>query len=64
MTQDLFTKWIECCPLRVANGARVRDALEELVITRWGAPRYILTDNGTEFANKTLKTSRPSTGSN
>jgi len=43
--QDLFTKWIECKALRSATGIKIREALEDLVISRWGAPRFILTDN-------------------
>ena len=31
------------------------EALEENVISRWGTPRFLLTDNGTEFVNKTLQ---------
>ncbi|XP_029169373.1 uncharacterized protein LOC114939266 [Nylanderia fulva] len=54
--QDLFTKWVECKALRAANGSKISEALEDLVISRWGAPRFLLTDNGTEFINKVLKT--------
>ncbi|KAM0725812.1 Retrovirus-related Pol polyprotein from transposon 412 [Formica fusca] len=53
--QDLFTKWVECCPLRKANGKKIREAIDDLIINRWGAPRVILTDNGTEFINRELK---------
>ncbi|XP_039309078.1 protein NYNRIN-like [Solenopsis invicta] len=53
--QDLFTKWIECCPLRKATGRRIREAIEEMVIFRWGTPRVLLTDNGTEFLNRDLR---------
>jgi len=53
--QDLFTKWIEYKALRSATGIKICEALEDLVISRWGAPQFILTDNGTEFVNKTIK---------
>lgn len=52
--QDLFTKWIELQPLRDANGPNIRAAIEELVLSRWGTPRVLLTDNGTEFKNKVI----------
>lgn len=52
--QDLFTKWVECCALRKANGKRIGEALEDLVFSRWGTPQVLLTDNGTEFANNHL----------
>jgi len=54
VVQDLFTKWVECFPLRAANGKKICEALEE-VISGWGAPKFLLTDNGTEFANRTLQ---------
>lgn len=54
VVQDLFTKWIECFALRAANGKNICDALEEVVL-RWGTPKFLLTDNGTEFINRTLQ---------
>lgn len=53
--QDLFTKWVECKPLRASAGCKIGEALEELVISRWGASKFLLTDNGTEFLNKIIK---------
>jgi len=47
--QDLFTKWVECRALRSATAIKIREALEDLIISRWGVPSFILTDNGTEF---------------
>ncbi|XP_070155191.1 uncharacterized protein [Polyergus mexicanus] len=32
--QDLFTKWVECCPLRKANGRKIREAIDDLIINR------------------------------
>uniref|UniRef100_A0ABD2WNL9 Endonuclease n=1 Tax=Trichogramma kaykai TaxID=54128 RepID=A0ABD2WNL9_9HYME len=49
---DLFTKYVELIGLRKANGKAVVKAMDELIINRWGCPRYLLTDNGTEFVNK------------
>ncbi|XP_029679749.1 uncharacterized protein K02A2.6-like [Formica exsecta] len=54
VVQDLFTKWMECFALRAANGKKICEALRE-VISRWGTPRFLLTDNGTEYANQTLR---------
>ncbi|XP_032690760.1 uncharacterized protein LOC116853697 [Odontomachus brunneus] len=52
--QDLFSKWIKVRALHQANGKKIRDAIEDLVITRWGTPKYLLTDNGTEFVNRVM----------
>ncbi|CAB0030718.1 unnamed protein product [Trichogramma brassicae] len=54
--QDLFTRYLELKPLRRANGKAVANALEELIFFRWEVPDFLLTDNGREFINKTLKT--------
>lgn len=43
---------VECRVLRKANGLKIREALEELIVSRWGTPKILLTDNGTEFINK------------
>ena len=52
--QDLFTKWIEVIPLRVATRKKIESAFREYVINRWGTPQVLITDNGTEFVNNTL----------
>lgn len=54
VVQDLFTKWVECFALRAANGRKICEALDE-VVSRWGTPKFLLTDNGTEFLNQTLR---------
>ena len=53
--QDLFTKWIECLPIRTANGPTIRKAFEDLIVSSWGTPEVIHTDNGTEFTNRLLE---------
>lgn len=62
VVQDLYTKWIEVSPLRRATGAKIRTALEDLVINRWGTPRVLVTDNGTEFVNKDIRALSELTG--
>ncbi|KMQ84891.1 reverse ribonuclease integrase [Lasius niger] len=54
VVQDLFTKWVECFALRAANGKKICEVLEE-VLSRWETPRFVLTDNGTEFVNETIQ---------
>lgn len=53
--QDSFTKWIEVTPLRSTNGKQVRKAFHNTIINRWGTPRVLLTDIGTEFVNSTIR---------
>ena len=53
--QDLFTKWIELQPIRSANGKNIKATFDDLILTRWGAPRILLSDNGKEYINKLIK---------
>lgn len=53
--QDLYTKWIEIQALKKSTGSTISRALIDLVFSRWGTPRVLLTDNGTEFVNKDMK---------
>ena len=50
--EDLFSRYVELKPLRKADAKSVLKAFDELIINRWGCPRVLLIDNGTEFANK------------
>ncbi|XP_065196213.1 uncharacterized protein LOC135827687 [Sycon ciliatum] len=47
---DTFTKWVEVVPLRHHDAASVAHALVS-VCARWGPPRLLRSDNGTEFVN-------------
>lgn len=49
---EYFTKWVEAIPLRSTTGVTVATFIKEHIICRFGIPKYIITDNGTPFANK------------
>ena len=51
---DLFSRWIECAPIRKANAQTIRKKLNERVFLRFGLPETFHTDNGTEFKNRML----------
>jgi hypothetical protein len=50
---DFFTKWIEAIPTRSASHKVIIGFLEDL-ITRFGCPRKIVTDNATSFKAELL----------
>ena len=54
---DSFTKFVKVRPVRRATAQLTSKAFDELVVFRWGCPKYLVTDNGTEFSNN-LMTSR------
>ncbi|XP_022188087.2 uncharacterized protein LOC111046770 [Nilaparvata lugens] len=50
--QDQFTKWTEVAALSKADSAGVTKAFRELIVTRYGAPRSLICDNGTQYTSK------------
>ena len=42
-------------PLKKATGAAVANFVREHIITRFGIPRKLISDNGTPFINKDMK---------
>jgi hypothetical protein len=46
---DYFTKWVEAIPTRKATDSVVIDFLEENILSRFGCPRKIVTDNAQAF---------------
>ena len=49
---DYFTKWIEAEPLLLIMAAQYRKFVWQNIITHFGIPSSIVTDNGTQFANR------------
>ena len=50
--EDLFTRYVELKALRKSDAKSVLKAFEELIVNRWGCPRVLLMDIGTEFSNR------------
>jgi hypothetical protein len=47
---DTFTKWIEAMPIKKLDGSSTIKFFNK-IITRYGVPHSIITNNGTNFAN-------------
>ena len=45
---DPFSKWVEARAVPSLNSWRAADFLQE-IMGRWGKPRYVRTDHGSEF---------------
>lgn len=52
--EDTYTRYIDCFALSKADGPKTVKSLNTLV-NRWGASKLVITDNGTEFVNRNLK---------
>ncbi|XP_020236489.1 uncharacterized protein LOC109816038 [Cajanus cajan] len=51
---DLFTKWIEAEPLACISAQQVQKFLWRNIITRFGVPHTLVTDNGLQFTDRKL----------
>ncbi|XP_020970070.1 uncharacterized protein LOC110268332 [Arachis ipaensis] len=49
---DYYTKWVEAEPLVSISSVNCRKFLWRQVISRFGIPKTVILDNGTQFANK------------
>ena len=52
---DYFTKWIEAKPLARTTGKEVKKFVWDNIVYRFGLPKIITTDNGTNFVNDPFK---------
>ena len=46
---DPFSKWVEAVPSPSRHSWRMAEFLYNSIIVRWGKPRFVRTDNGSEF---------------
>jgi len=53
-TIDYFTKWIEVIPCRQANDTIIMQFLETNILSRFGCPEKIITDNAAAFKSKRM----------
>ena len=52
---EYFTKWVETIPLKKATGVAVANFIRYHIITRFGIPRRLISDNRTPFISKDMK---------
>jgi len=53
--QDKFTKWVQCKAIRKATTKAVSQALHETVLMRFGGPKTVISNNGTQFTGKLFR---------
>ncbi|PNY16673.1 hypothetical protein L195_g013398, partial [Trifolium pratense] len=49
---DYFTKWVEAEPVSSISAEQVKIFYWKKIICRFGLPKYIVSDNGTQFASE------------
>ena len=52
---EYFTKWVKAILLKKATGAAVANFIRKHIITGFGIPKRLISDNGTPFINKDMK---------
>lgn len=52
VTVDYFTKWIEAEPLAQITLAQIQRFTFKNIVTRFGIPEPIVTNNGTQFTDR------------
>ena len=52
---DYVSKWVEAVPCRTNDNATVVKFLKENVLSRFGTPRAIISDQGTHFCNRSFE---------
>ena len=55
-TTNLFTKWVEAIPTRNATDKVIIDFIQENILSRFGCPKKLLTDNAKAFKSKAMVT--------
>lgn len=48
---DYYTRWVEIFPLHKATAETVSRILVREILTRWGVPNFILSDQGSQFVS-------------
>ncbi|GAU39516.1 hypothetical protein TSUD_68800 [Trifolium subterraneum] len=51
---DYFTKWIEAEPVATISSERVKKFYWKNILCRFGIPKYIVSDNGTQFTSESV----------
>ena len=55
MGTDYFTKWVEVVQLQNIVELNMKNFIWKNIITRFGVPRALISDNGTQFKKKTIR---------
>ncbi|XP_044317458.1 uncharacterized protein LOC123038064 [Drosophila rhopaloa] len=52
---DVFSKWVQLIPLKKATSAQLEFGFRERILSRFGAPRRLICDNGTQFTSRSFR---------
>jgi transposase InsO family protein len=49
---DCVSKWVEAMPCRATDARNSKKMFEEIIFSRFGVPRMVISDGGTHFTDK------------
>lgn len=52
---DVFTRWVELVPIRKATSEVIVDKFSSVILNRYGTPKVLVTDNGSNFVSTMMK---------
>lgn len=52
---DTFIKWVELIPLGKTSVEKLSKAFRERILSRFGAPKIVVTDKGTLFTSQVFQ---------
>ena len=55
ITEDVATKWVELFPLEIATAEAVAKTFINEICLRFGTPRKLISDNGTQFVSQVMQ---------
>jgi hypothetical protein len=55
---DYVIKWVEAIPIRSTNHLTAMKMLKDIILPRFGVPRYLRTDGGSHFLHGALNFSK------
>ena len=55
MAMDYYTKWVEAKALANIRGVDVKKFIWNNIVTRFGVPRALVSDNGLQFDSKVFQ---------
>lgn len=59
---DCFSRWVEAYPIGTATTRIIVETIEKEFCSRFGYPRVILSDNGSQFVSRLMKDTRTKWG--
>jgi hypothetical protein len=55
VTVDYVSKWVEALPCQAADAMHSKKMFHEVIFLRYGVPRIVINDGGSQFIDRTFR---------